>query len=88
MAGPFVSLSDDVHDKLHACLHQTWAESDYISEKPYYDACIAWWDGMSPEQQAIGVAVLDAYSAEHPEKAEKIAALLPAAPKCPASLLS
>ncbi len=82
-----MSLSDDIQDKLHACLNQTWAELDYLSEKTYYDACIAWWEDLTPEQQAIGLAVLEAYSAEHPGPSEKLAAALPAAPKCPASLL-
>ncbi|HVR66325.1 MAG TPA: hypothetical protein VMT98_06780 [Verrucomicrobiae bacterium] len=78
-----MTFSDDAQDKLQACLNQTWAESDYLSEKIYYDACTAWWDDMLPEHQAIGVAVLDAYDIDHPEAAARIAANLPAAPKCP-----
>lgn len=78
---------DEARDKLHACLNQTWAESDYLAQKTYYDACIAWWDGMTPEQQAAGLAVLDAYKFDAPEASERIAAALPAAPVCPSELL-
>ena len=34
-------LSRDAADKLQACPNQTWAESDYLAAKDYYDACIA-----------------------------------------------
>ena len=78
-----MTFTDDAPDKPQACLNQTWAESDYLSQKIYYDTCIGWWEGMSPEQQAIGMAVLDAYSIDHPKASERIAADLPSAPKCP-----
>jgi hypothetical protein len=78
-----VHLSDDTQDKLQACLHQTWAESDYLAAKDYYDACLVWWDSLPPEQQDIAMAVLDVYSFERPQASEKLAATLPAAPRCP-----
>ena len=78
-----VHLSDDTQDKLQACLNQTWAERDYLYAKDYYDECVAWWDELTPDQLGAAMAVLDAYSFEHPEASEKIAATLPAAPKCP-----
>jgi hypothetical protein len=76
-------LSDDTQDKLQACLNQTRAESDYIYAWDYYDACVAWWDELMPDQLRAAMAVLDTYSFEHPQASEKIAATLPAAPKCP-----
>jgi hypothetical protein len=78
-----VHLSDDTQDKLQACLNQTWAESDYLAAKDYYDACIVWWDSLTPDQQETAEAVLEMYSFEHPQASEKLAATLPAAPKCP-----
>ncbi len=78
---PAGKLSNHTKDKLHACLHQTWTESEYNANRNYYDACISWWDSMDPDQQAIGEAVLNVYSFEHPEAAERFAAKLPPAPK-------
>ena len=80
-------LSDDTKDKLHACLNQSWAELDYLAEKNYYDACIAWWGKLTPEMQAIGLAVMQAFNVLHPENAETLAMALPAAPICPSGLL-
>ena len=77
------SLSDDTQDKLQACLHQTWVESDYEASKGYYDACVTWWTTLTPDQLEIGMAVLEVYSFNNPEASEKLAAKLPAAPKCP-----
>lgn len=85
--GVQVIFSEDVRDKVHACLNQTWAEGDYLAEKDYYDACITWWDALTPEQQAIGLTVMQAFSVEHPENAEKLAAVLPPAPVCPSSIV-
>jgi len=76
-------LSSNVKDKLHACLNQSWAEADYLAEKDYYDACIAWWDTLTPEQQAIGLAAMQAFDVDRPENAENLAATLPPAPICP-----
>ena len=84
--GGSVSLSDEMQDKPHACLNQSWAESDYLAEKPYYDACLAWWDTLTAVQQALGFAVMQLFSVEHPQNAENAAAALPAAPVCPAGL--
>ena len=78
-----MTLSDDVQDKLHACLNQSWSESDYLGQKDYDDACIVWWDTLIPELQAIGLAVMQAYRVEHPENAENLTATLPPAPVCP-----
>ena len=76
-------LSNDTKDKLHACLNQSWAEADYLAEKKYYDACVAWWDKLTPEQQAIGLAVMQSFDVDQPENAENLAATLPPAPVCP-----
>ena len=83
-----IELSEDIQDKLHACLNQTWAESDYPSEKEYYDACLVWWDSLTTQQEDTAMAVLEAYSLDHPQASEKLAAKLPAAPRCPLSLVS
>ena len=83
-----VDLSHDTQDKLQACLNQTWAESDYQSEKDYYDACVVWWDSMTSDQQDTGMAVLEVYSYDHPQASEKMAATLPAAPRCPFPVLA
>jgi hypothetical protein len=79
----FITLSDDTQDKLQACLNQTWAESDYNAAMDYYDACVAWWGELTPDQQETGLAVPDTHSFEYPDAAERIAATLPAAPRCP-----
>jgi len=42
---------------------------------------------LTPEQQAIGLTVMQAFSVEHPENAEKLAAVLPPAPVCPSSIV-
>jgi hypothetical protein len=78
-----VHLSDDTQDKLQACLNQTWLESDYLSAKEYYDACIAWWNSLSPVHLKTAMMALEVYSFLHPEASEKLAATLPAAPRCP-----
>ncbi len=80
---PKGTLSNDTEDKLQACLHQTWTDGEYIANKRYYDACMAWWDSMDPDQQAIGEAALNVYSFENPAAAIKFASKLPPAPKSP-----
>ena len=81
-------LSKKTKDKLHACVNQSWAETDYFPHKAYYDACIVWFDSLKPEQQAIGLAVIQAFSIGHRTSAKRLAADLPSAPVCPAALMS
>ena len=80
-------LSHTATDKMHACLNQSWAEADYMAEKDYYEACISWWEKLTPELQAIGLSVMQALNLLYPENAEKLTATLPPAPVCPSGLL-
>ena len=45
--------SNDTKNKLYACLNQSWAESEYLFAKDYYNACIVWFDGLTLDEQAI-----------------------------------
>jgi hypothetical protein len=78
-----INLSHDAQDKLQACLNQTWAESDYEAAKGLLRCVRCLVDELTPDQLKRAFAVLETYSFEHPEASEKVAATLPAAPRCP-----
>ena len=83
------SLSAAAKDKLLACLH--WRiglsrESDpgYQAAPLYYDAAWEWYRSLSLGQQDSVSTILAAWSMHDRRKAaEKWAAKLPPAPKCP-----
>jgi (2Fe-2S) ferredoxin len=79
------ALSNNPADKLFACLNYSviTASADYISAPLYFDACRAWYDRLSWEDRGIVALVINAYTDGGEIVAERIAADLPPAPRCP-----
>jgi hypothetical protein len=79
------ALSNNPADKLFACLNYSviTASADYISAPLYFDACRAWYDRLSRKHRGIVALVISAYTDRDGVVAERIAADLPAAPRCP-----
>jgi hypothetical protein len=78
-------LSNDRADKLLACLNYTVtkASSDYASAPVYLDACRTWHDRLSWQQRETVALAISAYTDRGEIVAERIAASLPPAPRCP-----
>ena len=49
----------------------------------YFDACMEWYDRLSPDQQETCRALADIMGSAHKGAAEGRAASLPPAPRCP-----
>ena len=83
------SLSAAAKDKLLACLNWRIALSrdsdpDYQGAPAYYDAAWEWYRSLSLSQQDCVCTILAAWPMRDRRKiAEKWAAKLPPAPKCP-----
>lgn len=79
------ALSNNPADKLFACLNYPVikASADYVRAPFYFDACRAWYDSLSWEHRGIVAMVISAYTDGDRIVAERIAADLPPAPRCP-----
>ncbi len=75
------ALSHDPADKLLACLNYSATPID--KHRAYFDACMRWYNQLSPDHRETALTVIDAYSGPHRNAAAGIAAAMPAAPKCP-----
>jgi hypothetical protein len=59
-------------------------DADYAKAPLYYDACWAWYQSLSPEHRETVSRVIDAEAFSDREiVAERFAASLPPAPRCP-----
>jgi hypothetical protein len=69
------ALSNNPGDKLFACLNYPVikASTDYVSAPSYFDACRAWYDGLSWEHRGIVALVINAYTDGGEIVAERIA---------------
>jgi hypothetical protein len=83
--GKASALSNNPADKLFACLNYPVikASTDYVSAPSYFDACRAWYDGLSWEDRGIVALVISTYTDRNEIVAERIAADLRPAPRCP-----
>jgi hypothetical protein len=54
-----------------------------VTALSYFDACCAWFLGLSREHRETVASVINAHTHNHKLVAERIAASLPAAPRCP-----
>ncbi len=80
-------LSDDARDKLLAALNWKIGEwkrgADYQRAPMYFDACLAWHQQLSADQQETVLTLADVVGSAHKGAAESIASSLPPAPRCP-----
>jgi hypothetical protein len=83
VAPPLSENSSKAADNLAACLNYAVTRGpEHKQHRNYFSACGRWWSELKPDERETALVVLDAY-AGHRDAAEAIAALLPAAPKCP-----
>jgi hypothetical protein len=82
------TLSSDAADKMLACLNSPIGKlrsgSDYAFATFYFDACWEWYQRLSPDHRDTVSLVVDVWA--FPDRrivAERVAAYLPPAPKCP-----
>ena len=70
-------------DKPQAALHydRRFPNSDLGPE--YWDACAAWFAGLSDQDKSIARAAADAYRNGYQMRAKQIAAALPPSPRLP-----
>jgi hypothetical protein len=78
-----VSLSNSPIDKLQACLNHDWDGPDYDFPVEYLRACAQWFAGLSLGDRGVAGSAVWVYASGDDKSAAKIAADLPAAPKCP-----
>lgn len=77
------ALSDDSAHKLKAALINDWADPDQRSSTWYIAECMQWFASLSgPDRLAAAAAGVAFYKGDK-AGALKLAATLPAAPKCP-----
>jgi hypothetical protein len=75
-------LSDAASDKLQAVLNHEAREPDDDLGADYRQAVAAWFGSLSGYNKLITTWVVEAYT-DGSEAAERVAAYLPRAPKCP-----
>ena len=80
MNSPF--LSDAASDKLQAVLNHEGRDPDDDLGADYRQAVAAWFASLSGYNKLIAAWVVEAYT-DGSEAAERVAANLPRAPKCP-----
>jgi hypothetical protein len=82
---PTGGLSSAATDKMLAAL--TWMLekqiAGYVTAHHYVDACRQWHEGLSCEQRETVSRVMEAYTCWGRIAAERVAASLPPAPRCP-----
>jgi hypothetical protein len=61
----------------------TKESSDYASAPVYFDACRAWYGGLSWKERGIVAWVISVFTDRAEVAAEQIADSLPPAPRCP-----
>jgi len=70
-------------DKLQAALHSDRRLPDSDLGQDYWDACAAWFAGLSEQDKSVAKAAADVYRNGYQMRAKQIAAALPAAPRYP-----
>jgi hypothetical protein len=76
-------LSDSPTDKLQAALNHSWNDPGHNLTVEYLRACRLWFASLSPRDRAIAESAVWVLANGDAVIAEKIAADLSAAPKCP-----
>jgi hypothetical protein len=78
-------LSSDATDKMLAALSWMLEKqvASYATAPDYFNACCKWHDCLSWEQRETVLRVVEAYTYWGEIAAERIAARLPPAPRCP-----
>ena len=74
---------DGAGHNLHAALVHGWHDSDRDFPVSYVEACQRWFAALSEEDRRVADAAVVAFERYDESEAEKIAARLPAAPRCP-----
>jgi len=74
---------DGAAHKLHAALIHSWHDLDRDFPVSYVEACQRWYAALSEENRCVADAAVAAFERYDETEAEKIAAGLPAAPRCP-----
>jgi hypothetical protein len=74
---------DGAAHKLQAALVQGWHDLDRGVPESYVEACQRWFAGLSEEDRYVADAAVAAFERYDEAEAEKIAAGLPVAPRCP-----
>lgn len=74
---------DGAAHKLQAALIQGWHDLGKDFPAPYVEACQRWFASLSEEDRCIAEAAVGAFERYDETEAERIAARLPAAPRCP-----
>jgi hypothetical protein len=69
--------------KLHAAIHQDFANPDLHLPTHYIEACRRWFESLSDTERETARSAIRAYAWGGDSLAEEIAASLPAAPRCP-----
>jgi len=81
------SPSSEPRDKLLAALNWPTGKlrrgADYDRAPMYFDACWEWFQRLSAEDQELVPTLADVMGSAHKDAAEKMAASLPPAPRCP-----
>jgi hypothetical protein len=79
--------SNDAADKMHAALNWSIGKfkggTSYVRAPFYFDACWQWYQGLTQAQQDWVTYVVDAFTHWGELNAERYAARLPPAPRCP-----
>jgi hypothetical protein len=74
---------DGAAHKLQAALVQGWHNLDRDFPMPYVEACLRWFADLSEEDRLVANAAVAAFERYDETEAERIAASLPDAPRCP-----
>jgi len=77
------SLSNRPTDKPQACLNHDWNGPDRDLPVEYLRACAQWFAGLSDGDRRVAGSAVWVYASGDDRNAAKIAADLPAAPRCP-----
>jgi hypothetical protein len=80
------TMSSDPRDKLLAALNWHYGKFKdtitYATAPMYFDACLAWHQRLSADNQEACLTLADIVGSAHKGAAESIAASLPPAPRC------
>ena len=76
-------LSDLPVDRLQAALAYDHDDPDNGREPAYRAACKTWFEGLSDGHKALVLLAAEAFTDGDPGRAERVAAILPPAPKYP-----
>jgi hypothetical protein len=76
-------ISDDPRDKLQAAVNHDWWDQRQDLPPGYVAECSTWYEALTQSQRALATAARLAFEDGKKAEAEKIAAELPPAPRCP-----